>query len=78
MPNSATAWIEARQASLSFTVSHSLLKLMSIESVMPSNHYNYPGGLAQGGREYSHWGMAAAGTSGTSEHGWYQHQGWRG
>ena len=40
MPNSATAWIEARQASLSFTVSHSLLKLMSIESVMPSNHYN--------------------------------------
>ena len=28
----------ARQASLSFTVSWSLLKLMSIESVMPSNH----------------------------------------
>ena len=26
------------QASLSFTISHSLLKLMSIESVMPSNH----------------------------------------
>ena len=28
----------ARQASLSFTVSWSLLRLMSIESVMPSNH----------------------------------------
>ena len=28
----------ACQASLSFTVSRSLLKLMSIESVMPSNH----------------------------------------
>ena len=27
-----------RQASLSFTNSRSLLKLMSIESVMPSNH----------------------------------------
>ena len=31
-------WTAARQASLSFTVSWSLLKLMSIESVMPSNH----------------------------------------
>ena len=28
----------ARQASLSFTISGSLLKLMSVESVMPSNH----------------------------------------
>ena len=28
----------ARQASLSFTISWSLLRLMSIESVMPSNH----------------------------------------
>ena len=28
----------ARQASLSFTISWSLLKLMSTESVMPSNH----------------------------------------
>ena len=34
----ATPWTAARQASLSFTVSWSLLKLMSIESVMPSNH----------------------------------------
>ena len=34
----STPWIAARQASLSFTISQSLLKLMSIESVMPSNH----------------------------------------
>ena len=33
-----TPWTAARQASLSFTISWSLLKLMSIESVMPSNH----------------------------------------
>ena len=32
-----TPWTVARQASLSFTISWSLLKLMSIESVMPSN-----------------------------------------
>ena len=31
-------WIAACQASLSITNSQSLLKLMSIESVMPSNH----------------------------------------
>ena len=31
-------WTAAHQASLSFTISQSLLKLMSIESVMPSNH----------------------------------------
>ena len=35
---SATLRAAARQASLSITNSHSLLKLMSIESVMPSNH----------------------------------------
>ena len=34
----ATAWTEACQASLSFTVSWSLPKLMSIESVISSNH----------------------------------------
>ena len=34
----ATQWTAARQASLSITNSRSLLKLMSIESVMPSNH----------------------------------------
>ena len=33
-----TPWIAARQASLSITNSWSLLKLMSIESVIPSNH----------------------------------------
>ena len=33
-----TPWTKACQASLSFTVSWNLLKLMSIESVMPSNH----------------------------------------
>ena len=33
-----TPWIAARQASLSITNSQSLLKLMSMESVMPSNH----------------------------------------
>ena len=34
----ATPWNAARQASLSITNSQSLLKLVSIESVMPSNH----------------------------------------
>ena len=33
-----TWWTAAHQASLSLTISRSLLKLMSIESVMPSNH----------------------------------------
>ena len=33
-----TPWTAAHQASLSFTISQSLLKLMSIESVMPSNN----------------------------------------
>ena len=34
----ATPWTVARQASLSFTIAQSLLKLMSIELAMPSNH----------------------------------------
>ena len=34
----ATPWTAAHQASLSCTISQSLLKLMSIESMMPSNH----------------------------------------
>ena len=34
----AAPWTTARQASLSITSSQSLLKLMSIKSVMPSNH----------------------------------------
>ena len=36
--NSATPWTAAHQASLSITNSQSLLKLLSIMSVMPSNH----------------------------------------
>ena len=36
--NSATPWTTACQASLSITNSWSLPKLMSVESVMPSNH----------------------------------------
>ena len=35
----ATPWIAARQASLSITNSRSSPKLLSIESVMPSNHF---------------------------------------
>ena len=34
-----TPWTAARQASLSISNSWSLLKLMSIESVMPSSHF---------------------------------------
>ena len=34
----ATPWTEACQATPSFTISWSLLKLTSIELVMPSNH----------------------------------------
>ena len=33
-----TSWTAAHQTSLSFTISMSLLKLMSIESMMPSNY----------------------------------------
>ena len=36
--DSATPWTAARQASLSITKSRSSLKLMSVKSVMPSNH----------------------------------------
>ena len=38
MSNFAVSWTAAHQASLSFTISLSLLKLMSIELVMPSDH----------------------------------------
>ena len=38
MSNSATPWTAARQASLSITNSQSMLKLMSIQSVIPSNN----------------------------------------
>ena len=40
MCDSAIPRTEARQGFLSFTVSQSLFKLMSIEFVMPSNHLN--------------------------------------
>ena len=33
-----TLWTAAHQAPLSFTLSQSLLRLVSVESVMPSNH----------------------------------------
>ena len=38
MPDSVTPWTAACQASLPITNSRSFLKLMSIKSVMPSNH----------------------------------------
>ena len=37
--DSVTPWTAAHQASLYITNSQSLLKLMSVESVMPSNHF---------------------------------------
>ena len=39
MSDSATPWTAACQASLSFTVSRGLVKLMSIELMMPSNQW---------------------------------------
>ena len=39
MSNSATPWTAACQAYLSFTIFWSLLKLMSIESAILSNHF---------------------------------------
>ena len=38
LPESVTAWTTARQASLSLTISQSLSKCVSVESVMLSNH----------------------------------------
>ena len=38
LSDSATPWTAAHQGSLSFTNSQRLLRLMSTESVMPSNH----------------------------------------
>ena len=38
MSNSVTPWTAAHQASLSFTISRSLLRPRSTESVMPFNH----------------------------------------
>ena len=41
MSDSMTSWTSARQASLSFTISWSLLKLRSTELVMRSNHLSF-------------------------------------
>ena len=38
MSNSAIPWTAAGQTSLSFTISQSLFKVMTFESMMPSNH----------------------------------------
>ena len=38
MSDSVTRWTVAYQTSLTFSISHSLLKLMPTESVMPSSH----------------------------------------
>ena len=38
LSDSETPWTAAQEASLSFTISQSLLKLMSMESVIPSKH----------------------------------------
>ena len=43
----STPWAAARQASLSFTISRSLLKLMPIESVMPYTYMLFHYGLSQ-------------------------------
>ena len=40
MSDSVLPWTATHQASLSFVISRNLLKLMFIESVMPSNHLN--------------------------------------
>ena len=42
---SVTPWTAAHQASLPFTVSRSLLKLTSVELVMPTNRLGFPGAL---------------------------------
>ena len=42
MSNSVTPWTAAHQVFPSITSSRSLLILMSIESVMPSNHLSHP------------------------------------
>ena len=51
MSNSVTPWTAAPQASLSFIISQSLLRLMSIELMMPSNHQN-PKGLDHGSKDH--------------------------
>ena len=58
----ATPWTAAHQASLSITNSQSLLRLMSIELVMPSNHLILcclPGSSPGGSREFEGWTVLA-------------------
>ena len=56
MTDSATPWTVAHQASLSFIISQNLLKLMSIESVMLSNHMQVSDSL-------QHHGLSLLGSS---------------
>ena len=52
----ATPWTATHKASLSFTISWSLLRLMSIESVTPSNHLSSVASLLGGSSECIHAG----------------------
>ena len=52
-----TPWTAARQASLSITNSRSLLKLMSTESVMPSNHLILSSPSPPAFNLSQHWGL---------------------
>ena len=53
----ATPWTTARQSSLSLTVSWSLLKLMSIESVMPTSHLILCSPLSSCPQSFQHQGL---------------------
>ena len=53
----STPWTAARQASLSNANSWSLLKLMSIESVMPSNHHPLSSSPLPAFNLSQHWGL---------------------
>ena len=70
VPLFATSWTAARLASLSFTISQSLLKLTSIESNMPSNHlilchplHSGPQSFAASGSFTISWFFASSGRS---------------
>ena len=51
-----TPWTAACQASLSFTISWSLLKLMSTESVMPFNHTSSTTSFSSCPQSFPAWG----------------------
>ena len=53
----ATPWTAAHQASLSFTISWSLLKLMSTESVMPFNHTSSTTSFSSCPQSFPAWGF---------------------